>query len=60
LITFAQQLFDEKLRAALDRNTANNIAFVTFYLGPDAINGQQMTRTYRVVFIHKDGKWVKA
>jgi hypothetical protein len=57
LVAFAQKLFDESLRGSLDRDAKSNIAFVTFYLGPATINGQQGTKTYRVVFQLKDGHW---
>jgi hypothetical protein len=59
LVAFAQKLFDESLRVSLDRDAKSNIAFVTFYLGPTTINGQQAAKTYRVVFQHKDGQWCR-
>jgi hypothetical protein len=59
LVAFAWKLFDESLRVSLDRDAKSNVAFVTFYLGPAIINGQQATKTYRVVFQRKDGRWCR-
>jgi hypothetical protein len=59
LVAFAQKLFDESLRGSLDRDATSNTAFVTFYLGATIINGQQATKTYRVVFQRKDGQWFR-
>jgi hypothetical protein len=59
LVAFALKLFDENLRVSLDRDAKSNVAFVTFYLGPAVINGQQATKTYRVVFQRKDGQWFR-
>lgn len=52
-------LSDASLRVSLDRNAKSKAAFVTFYFGPTIINGQQVTKTYRVVFQRKDGQWFR-
>ena len=58
LVAFAQSTFESHLRASLDRN-GSDLAFVTFYLGPAIINGQQGTKTFRVVFQKKGGAWTR-
>lgn len=59
LLVFAQKLFDETLRPSLAKDANMNLAFVTFYLGPAAVNGQQLTKTFRVVYQRKNGEWMK-
>jgi hypothetical protein len=54
-----QKLLDASLRVSLVRNAKSSAAFVTFYFGPTIINGQQVTKTYRVVFQRNDGQWVR-
>lgn len=59
LVAAAERLFEDKLRVLLERDAAFNIAFVTFYMGAAVIHGQQATRTFRVVFQLKEGKWIR-
>ncbi len=57
MTAFAEQWFSDRLRKELSTDPAANVAFLTFYLGPAVMDGQQVTKTFRVVYQLVDGEW---
>jgi len=57
MIAFAERLFSDRLHKELSTDPAANVALLTFYLGTSVMDGQQVTKTFRVVYQLVDGEW---